>query len=246
MSLKAVAWALDVELDDHLAKLVLICVSNHFNDSQGRAWPSIERIAKVCACSERTVQYKLRKLNELGLITTIYSIGHSSTYVVNYTFEGGARGAGVQEVHQGGAGAAPITLKEHKNNIIKKKTKIADYQFTQADKDYAKGLGLDAGRIIEDIRLWDEQNGNKAAYSNCSAFFKRWCRQSAEKTPRAKVNYGKKPKMVTTHEQNLAILDMVQSQEDWSNQSNFYKQWLHQNKPDIIKQLQIRGIKTCL
>lgn len=246
MSLKAVAWALDVELDDHLAKLVLICVSNHFNDSQGRAWPSVERIAKVCACSERTVQYKLRKLDELGLITTIYSVGHSSTYIVNYTFGGGAGDAGVQEMHQGGAGDAPITLKEHKNNIIKKKTKIADYEFTQADRDYAKGLGLDAGRIIEDIRLWDEQNGNKAAYNNCSAFFKRWCRQSAEKKPKQKISYENNNKMFTTHDQNTAILDMIKTQDDWKNQSNFYKKWLYNNKPNIIKQLQSRGIKTCL
>ena len=111
MSGKLVFAALEADLPDHLAKLVLIVVCDHYNESQGYAWPSVETIARKCCCSERSVRNKLRLLEELGLIETIQSDGNTNRYKVSYS-QGAANGAALHLVPVGAANDAPITSYE--------------------------------------------------------------------------------------------------------------------------------------
>jgi len=64
------------------------------------------------------------------------------------------------------------------------KQKLTDWQPTDQDRQYATDLGLDAEEILTDIRLWDEKNGNKAAYASCKAFWQGWCRKEGKATQR--------------------------------------------------------------
>ena len=65
------------------------------------------------------------------------------------------------------------------------KQKLTDWEPTVADKEYAESLELDWQEILTDIRLWDEKNGNKAAYASCRAFWQGWCRKEGKRTQRA-------------------------------------------------------------
>lgn len=71
MSIKAITWAFDQKLDDPTAKLVLLGIADKYNEDRGYAWPSVERLAEMADCTERTVSRKISMLEELGVIETI-------------------------------------------------------------------------------------------------------------------------------------------------------------------------------
>ena len=64
------------------------------------------------------------------------------------------------------------------------KKKLADWMPSERDKEYAESLELDWEEVLTDIRLWDEKNGNKAAYASCSAFWQGWCRREDKRAQR--------------------------------------------------------------
>ena len=72
-----------------------------------------------------------------------------------------------------------------KSNKGAGKQKLTDWEPTVADKEYAESLELDWREVLTDIRLWDEKNGNKAAYASCKAFWQGWCRKDSKRTQRA-------------------------------------------------------------
>ena len=71
-----------------------------------------------------------------------------------------------------------------KSNKRAAKKKLSEWEPNSIDKEYAEGLGLDWQEILTDIRLWDEKNGNKAAYASCKAFWQGWCRKEGKRTQR--------------------------------------------------------------
>ncbi|WP_247996649.1 helix-turn-helix domain-containing protein [Brucella tritici] len=62
MSIQAVAWALDQDIADAAAKLILISLANAMNGKTGRCFPTIEQICKESSCSKSTVLRKLKWL----------------------------------------------------------------------------------------------------------------------------------------------------------------------------------------
>ncbi len=64
------------------------------------------------------------------------------------------------------------------------KEKLADWMPSEKDKEYAESLELDWKEVLTDIRLWDEKNGNKAAYASCTAFWQGWCRREDKRAQR--------------------------------------------------------------
>lgn len=69
MSIQAVAWALDQEVPDAAAKLVLISLANAMNGKTGRCFPTVEQICKESSCSKSTVLRKLKWLEGEGWIS---------------------------------------------------------------------------------------------------------------------------------------------------------------------------------
>ena len=84
----------------------------------------------------------------------------------------------------------PLTKnRDHKEPKITKSTNkkaVADLVLTDKLKSYAESYGLDAKEVLEDIRLWDMQNGHKARYVSLEGFFMGWVRREAK---RAKPSY---------------------------------------------------------
>lgn len=69
MCIKAISWAWKQPVTDSGAKLVLLYLADCMNGKDGRCHPSIPTIATATGLYVRTVQRKLRWLEEEGLIT---------------------------------------------------------------------------------------------------------------------------------------------------------------------------------
>ena len=194
MSIKAVSWALEQFVADPVAKLVLIGIADRFNDEQGYAWPSVAWLSKAASVSDRTVRRKLRLLEEQGFLATTSQTGGTSHYRLNLgggqQVSGGTDCQGGQLGVRGGADNC-VSAKQYINDInnnkraSKKAQKVSEWTPSDEDIAYAAELGLNAGEILTDIRLWDEKNGNKAAYASVRAFWQQWCRREAKRAPAA-------------------------------------------------------------
>ena len=200
MSVKAIGWAFEQKLDDPLAKLVLLALADHYNESTGDAWPSIDRLVTVTEGSRSTVIRKLKKLEQVGFISREKRYNKTDVYRIHFTnvtetpqinsngvtLTPQTESTGVTETPLGVSQRHTNTYLTVNNNNISKKTtkqKVSDWMPTDADKMYAKELGLDADEVLTDIRLWDDKNGNKASYSNVTAFWQSWCRRDAKGRP---------------------------------------------------------------
>jgi len=85
MSIKALAWAWDYETTDPLEKLILLCVADHVNESMGnQAWPSVERLCKLCGCSRSTALRKLKQLEEKNIIQRQKRFNKTDIVVFNF------------------------------------------------------------------------------------------------------------------------------------------------------------------
>lgn len=198
MSVKAIGWAFDQRLDDPLAKLVLLTLADHYNESTGDAWPSIDRLVSVTEGSRSTVIRKLKKLEQVGLISREKRYNKTDVYRINFN--------GVTltpQEHSSGVTQTPLevshrhtntyrTLNLNNNSKKSSKQKVSDWIPTQDDLAYATELGLDANEVLTDIRLWDEKNGHKASYNSVTAFWQGWCRKEAKRRP-ARTESQQKP-----------------------------------------------------
>ena len=167
-----------------MAKLVLIAVADHINESTGDAWPSIERLEKMTSASRRTVQRKLKMLEEDGYLERKKRFNDTDLYSL------GARGVTVTR----GVTQSPLGVSHshpnHNRTVINnnkgksKKQLLVDWSPDDADKKYATDLGIDWQETLTDIQLWNEQSGNKAAYASLKAFWQGWVRREAKARPR--------------------------------------------------------------
>lgn len=80
MSIEAVTWAFRQKLDDPTAKLVLLGIADKYNEDRGYAWPSMESLADMADCTQRTVSRKISMLEELGVIKTLRHPNQTNRY----------------------------------------------------------------------------------------------------------------------------------------------------------------------
>ena len=207
MSIKAVSWALEYDLGDPIAKLVLIGIADKYNDERGFAWPSVSWLATAASCSERTVRRKLAVLQERGLIDIDRRFNDTSCYRIisnGYCNDRGDTVSGGDTALSGGGdtalsgGTDTMCPPNYNNNINyistnkgNRKQKVSEWTPTEADLAYATELGLDANEVLTDIRLWDEKNGNRAAYNSVTAFWQGWCRKESKRLPARSVSQQK-------------------------------------------------------
>lgn len=184
MSIKAVGWAFDQKLGDPMAKLTLLALADHYNESSGDAWPSIDRLMEYTEASRSTVIRKLKLLEERGFISRKKRYNNTDLYRINFSgCHSETCHSDIFEVSQ-----RHTNRKEPLNNNIRakdKKVKVSEWTPSDEDIAYAAELGLNAGEVLTDIRLWDEKNGNKAAYASVRAFWQQWCRREAKRAPAA-------------------------------------------------------------
>lgn len=102
------AWLRDPALTSS-EKLVLAVLAS-YADEQGYCWPAIRTVARDSGLSERQVQYSLKRLKEIGALEIARRTDAEGASTSNgFWMLGYDRkvAGGVQEVHQGGAEAAP-------------------------------------------------------------------------------------------------------------------------------------------
>jgi len=182
MSIKAVSWAFDQQIKDPLAKLVLIAVADHINESTGDAWPSVERLEQMTCASRSTVLRKLKMLENSGFLKRQKRFNKTDLYSLNLV-----------GVTQTGVTQTPLEVSHrhtnHNRTVIinnrgkSKKQLLVDWSPDDTDKQYATELGIDWSETLTDITLWNEKNGNKAAYASCRAFWQGWLRKEAKARP---------------------------------------------------------------
>jgi Fe2+ or Zn2+ uptake regulation protein len=182
MSIKAVSWAFDQQIKDPLAKLVLIAVADHINESTGDAWPSVERLEQMTCASRSTVIRKLKLLETSGFLQRTKRFNKTDLYSLNLV-----------GVTQTGVTQTPLEVSHrhtnHNRTVIinnkgkSKKQLLVDWSPDDADKQYATELGIDWSETLTDIQLWNEKNGNKAAYASCRAFWQGWVRKEVKGRP---------------------------------------------------------------
>ena len=68
MSIKAYAWAKALKVGSPTLKAVLCAIADYADD-QGRAWPSLDRVAADTEFSARAVRMAVAELAEIGLLT---------------------------------------------------------------------------------------------------------------------------------------------------------------------------------
>lgn len=182
MSIKAVSWAFEQQIKDPLAKLVLIAVADHINESTGDAWPSVERLEQMTCASRSTVLRKLKMLETSGFLQRTKRFNKTDVYSLNLV-----------GVTQTGVTQTPLEVSHrhtnHNRTVIinnkgkSKKQLLVDWSPDDADKQYATDLGIDWSETLTDIQLWNEKNGNKASYASCKAFWQGWVRKEAKGRP---------------------------------------------------------------
>ena len=193
MSVKAVSWALEESISDPIAKLVLIGIADKYNEDRGFAWPAVKWLATAASCSTRTVQRKLLWLEGQGYINIDRRFNETNCYGLPLVNGGGVTvtpgdravsGGGDRAVSGGGDTSCHPNNNNNNNNKhnIRGKQKVSEWSPSDDDIAYAQQQGVDADDILTSIRLWDEQNGNKAAYASCSAFFKQWARKEGKRS----------------------------------------------------------------
>ena len=74
MSLEAISWVIRQNIPDGVAKLVALVVADYADRHTGAAHPKIKQLAVACSQSERSVQRKLRVLQDLDVLTI--QLGH--------------------------------------------------------------------------------------------------------------------------------------------------------------------------
>jgi len=80
MSIKAIQWAFELELDDPTGKLVLLALADHYNDQSECCWPSMARLEHYTGADERTIQRAIARLQEGGYVEREERAGHSSLF----------------------------------------------------------------------------------------------------------------------------------------------------------------------
>lgn len=102
--------AMKTKVGNPLRKLVLIKLADNASD-QGECWPSYQHIADQCEISKRSVMLHVSNLEAQGLLKKEVRKGGpkgNSSNLYYLTLRGAAYSPGVvQEIHQGGADAAP-------------------------------------------------------------------------------------------------------------------------------------------
>ena len=179
MSIKALDWAMDQPIKDPLAKLMLICIANHYNDSKGIAWPSVPHLCHITGASEATVRRKLKKLEELGLIGRHHRHGRSTEYTM-------AIGTPVTVIPLSHRQDTPVTQtgrtnKKPLNNISKAKL-VRDWEGpTDEDKQFAAQSGYDWKAIWDEIKDWESRNADKNEKRTCyKSFWRNWIKRKSE------------------------------------------------------------------
>lgn len=228
MSVTKLAQVLKTPMNDPIAKFTLLVLADHYNDSTGQCYPSVDTIAEIVGCNRRTVLRKLKELEQAGYIQRQKRFNKTDLYEIaigdNLTGDT-VSPLGVTESHTN----AYRTLNNKKKAKI---TLLSEWQPTEDCIQHCKDKGIDPDFIWEQITLWNEQHGNKAKYASLSAFYKGWVNREAKKiaarpAPSRQWVKPSDPSTVVAQKKNFSV-------DEWHNMTEFWQDWYRMNRPSAI------------
>jgi len=80
ISVQAISWVLEESKSTGSSRLVLISIANHASVDGDSCWPAVRTISREARISERSVQYALRELEQIGEISLIRGTGRKHTH----------------------------------------------------------------------------------------------------------------------------------------------------------------------
>ena len=69
------AWVWHGSKAKGTTRLVALAIADHASDDGKNAWPSVARLAQMCACSEATVRRAIKELQDLGELHVEHQAG---------------------------------------------------------------------------------------------------------------------------------------------------------------------------
>jgi len=211
---------------------VLICIANHHSPSRGFAWPSVGHLQHITGASEATIRRKLKKLEQIGLIARKHRTGRSTEY--HLAFDTPVTVTPLSHRQDTPVTVSPITLKEPLN-INRGKIKVCDWEPDDADKQFAKDNGYDWQDVLQSIKLWSKQNGDKAAYVNVSAFWQNWIRRDKGSKPASRQKQCANPIDPRESSRKWAV-------DNWGKLSDNMRDRYKHHRPDVLAELKKQGI----
>lgn len=167
MSIKYLTYAFDARVNNPLRKLVLLKLCDNANDD-GECWPSFQHIADQCEISRRSAINHIQALVADGYLESEsrFKSGEQTTnmYTISKTKLLCSAGFAppsespapppVQELHPPSAGAAPRTVTEPSNRIIKETKPSA------CSLDYSSWPSLPSDEVMQE---WLDHRKRKKA-----------------------------------------------------------------------------------
>ena len=224
MSVKKVASVLyDLKIKDASAKLVLLVLADHYNESTGECFPSQQRIMDATSLSRATVIRKLKWLEEAGLISRVKRYNNSDIYSLEFE----KSQIETSQIETFGVSECDTNQKEPLPINKKKKYKVEDLELDDDLIQYAKQKGEDPYIALEAMKLWSEQKGG-VTYHNLKSAFKGWVLRESKKQKRYT---EKKSDSVIGHGKKMPSMD------EWDALSDTMRDYYRRMRPDVIKNL---------
>lgn len=206
MSLRAMVWAFDQKVGSTPAKLVLLKLADHADES-GRCFPGIGHLAEHCEMHRSTVMRHIRRLEELGFLNVKRSQyeGTSNTYTLAMNREQSAEGCsreqhpgvaesdrGCRTERQGGVAQSDpnLSVRTSQGTSGGRATRLPDDWCPKLSHyDLAKQLNATAQQVDYEADKfrdhWHAAGGQNARKRDWDRAFNNWLRKSAEHGQRA-------------------------------------------------------------
>jgi Mn-dependent DtxR family transcriptional regulator len=236
MSLEKLVDAFNTEVGDPSAHLLLMRLADYYNDEVGYAWPSVDTLADKLHVSRRTVQNKLRYLEERGFISIETRHDDTSKYRLLVGGENSAPRAK----------SAPKRLTDNISNNIKvgrkictPRTRLLEFKLDDALRNYAASYDVNADDLLQ--RLVDYYTSmNRIPDRNWPMTFQAWCRR--EKTNRKLVADLPDLEQPTEKQSNLMQMIVKKAQQQFGAEYFDYHRLMDGMRAEAIKRGDIKSV----
>jgi hypothetical protein len=142
MSSRLVGWAISTVPKEHPqlsqpARHLLILLADHFNENEGAAWPSHQRLADIMGAEKRSVIRWMHELKDAGIVGQTMRTNNSNLYKLG----GDLKSPGVTKSHMGGDTQSPVGVtSSHTNSYRTLKEPCDTCENGWIERDNASGF----------------------------------------------------------------------------------------------------------
>lgn len=177
MSIEALNWALNLQLDKPVWKAVLIGIANHANPN-GQAWPSVARLCLYSAFSDKAVRAAIKQMIAEGWLHQELRSGTTPVYTL-CMHKGYPPERGTPPVE--GRDPPPDVHPNHNRTINKnnKRKMSSDWMPTVTMIEFAHANGMEARRVQDEAdRFRDYWIGTGKPMADWEATWRNWIRRN--------------------------------------------------------------------